>query len=184
MPIMRISTFIASPPYNFIKIDFIFIKNSFKKMNCVYKFSCKDPGVKEFYIGYTKNLNRRIITHRNTYKNEKIKWYKFVKDNGGFDNWVFNIIEEDCEKIRERYWIEELKAELNSVIPGRTQKEYVQTEKAKQYIAKSQAKYQSSQKGKIAIAKRGSKKVECPHCKIIMNKSSISRHKKKYCKKI
>lgn len=153
-------------------------------MNCVYAFSCKDQEVKEFYIGYTKNLTNRITTHRNACKIDKHQWYKFVNDNGGFDNWVFNIIEEDCEKLRERYYIEELKPELNSVIPGRTQKEYKQTEKVKQNIAKYQAKYQSSQKGKIAIAKCNSKKVECPHCKIIMNKSSFYRHIKKYCKKL
>ena len=149
-------------------------------MNCVYKFSCKDPNVKEFYIGYTENLNDRKRGHKCDCKNERTKWYKFVKDNGGFNNWVFNIIEENCEKSRERYWIEELKAELNYEIPGRTMKEYQQTEKAKQ----NRAKYQSSQKGKIASAKCASKKVECPHCKIIMNKSSISRHIKKNCKKL
>ncbi len=147
-------------------------------MNCVYAFSCKDQEVKEFYIGYTKNLTNRITTHRNACKIDKHQWYKFVNDNGGFDNWVFNIIEEDCEKSRERFYIEELKPQLNNNIPGRTKKEYDQSEQGKKFAQE----YYSKNKDKIL--KQIKEKADCPHCGKNMRKNSISRHIKKYCKKL
>jgi len=145
-------------------------------MNCVYKFTCKDQEVKEFYIGYTENLNRRIITHRNACKIDKHQWYKFIKDNGGFDNWVFNIIEEDCEKSRERYYYEILKPELNKQYCGRTKKEYDQSEKSKEM----KKKYDGLEKTK----KWKQRIVNCPHCNKSMKYWNLSKHKKKYCKNL
>ena len=49
------------------------------------------------------------------------------------ENWLCNNLQEATQ--RERYWIEHFKAQLNQVIPGRTNKEYYQDnlEKIKQY---------------------------------------------------
>jgi group I intron endonuclease len=51
-----------------------------------------------FYIGSTKNLDKRIISHRNDVRNKNTFFYKYVRDNGGFDNFIFEIYEEltDC----------------------------------------------------------------------------------------
>ena len=56
--------------------------------------------------------------------------YKFIRDNGGFENWSMIEIErysatdkKDLEK-RERHYIETLQSTLNKSIPTRTKKEY------------------------------------------------------------
>jgi group I intron endonuclease len=61
--------------------------------NC-YKNDDKDI----FYIGSTKNLNQRILSHRVNAKKKNIFFYEYVRDNGGFDNFTFEIYEEltDC----------------------------------------------------------------------------------------
>jgi hypothetical protein len=57
--------------------------------------------------------------------------YQFIRANGGIVNWDIVLIEQviDCKDKenlhkRERYYIEEKKAELNKCIPLRTKKEY------------------------------------------------------------
>ena len=61
--------------------------------------------------------------------------YKFIRDNGNWENWDMCMIEEykDCENKlqllkKERYYIETLKCKLNINIPSRgikeIQKEY------------------------------------------------------------
>ena len=128
----------------------------------IYKLCCKDPLIKEEYIGSTTNKNRRKSQHKCYYNKENdIKYnypvYKFIRENGGFDNWDMIIIEEyPCEnknqlEVRERYWIEERKPKLNKQVPTRThqeynrndevilkqslyRKEYSKTDKRKQYV--------------------------------------------------
>jgi acetolactate synthase regulatory subunit len=56
--------------------------------------------------------------------------YKFIRNNGGFDNWSMIMVERvECDnKIdlikRERHYIDLLKPSLNKVVPLRTIKEY------------------------------------------------------------
>ena len=80
-------------------------------------------------------MRRRKTHHKAACNNEKNKGYnlnvyQYIRNNGGFDNWDmieverFEAIDGNDAKKRERYWIEILKATLNMVIPGRTQKEY------------------------------------------------------------
>ena len=104
-----------------------------------YKIICKDENIKDCYVGKTTNLNKRWISHKSKCNNENsngynFKLYQFIRENGNIDNW--NIIEiekneydnkEAC--LRERYWFEELNANLNIVIPSRTLKEYEENRK-------------------------------------------------------
>jgi predicted GIY-YIG superfamily endonuclease len=98
----------------------------------IYKIYCKDENIKDCYVGSTKDLQNRKRTHKFDCKNKNINVYKFIKENGDFDNFEFKVIETlMCDNkndayIRERYWIEELKATLNTVVPSRTKKEYKQ----------------------------------------------------------
>ena len=59
----------------------------------VYKWVCKDLNIKDFYIGYTKNFDKRIISHKRSYnktfKFHEGKKYNFVREKGGWDNWKF-----------------------------------------------------------------------------------------------
>lgn len=90
----------------------------------IYKIVCKDESIIDCYIGSTKNFIKRKIQHKNSYntnnQNSNCNIYKFIRNNGGFDNFNFEIIETlICENknealIRERYWIENLKSNINS----------------------------------------------------------------------
>lgn len=91
----------------------------------IYKICCKDLSIKDCYIGSTKDINKRQIQHRSSCSNEtqnnsNCMIYQFIRENGNWDNWQMTIVETiNCETkndalIRERYWIETLKANLNS----------------------------------------------------------------------
>jgi hypothetical protein len=100
----------------------------------IYKLCCKDLSITEAYVGHTTDMRKRKSNHKSRCNNIKDKKYnlnvyKFIRDNGGWDNWDmieierFEAIDGNDAKKRERYYIEELKATLNSEIPIRTQKE-------------------------------------------------------------
>lgn len=119
--------------------------------NCViYKLVCNDLNVKEIYVGHTTCFKERKSKHKCSCNNEtgkdyNHKVYQFIRQNGGFENWSMIEIEkhpccDKCEALkRERYWLENLTATLNSCIPSRTPKEYQKTnfehlkEKSKEY---------------------------------------------------
>ena len=152
--------------------DFFFF-NSIQKMKGVYCISCRDPQIPDFYIGYTTNLRNRINQHRFFCYYEKDKRYNLpiytiIRNNGGFDNWEFNMIEENCGVEREKYWYEALNPTMNTNHCGHTALEY-------------KRKYYASEKGRETILRNCRKKIKCEFCGKIMNKSSISRHKLYYC---
>jgi len=102
------------------------------------------------YVGSTTNFRNRKYKHKSNCNIEKNKKYnssvyKFIRDNGGWQEWqmlpieVFPCNDKKELEIRERYHIELLKSKLNQIIPTRTDKEWrvdnkeVIKEKAKQY---------------------------------------------------
>ena len=95
----------------------------------IYMIRCKDKSIKDCYVGSTTNLELRKEKHRFDCMDSNRKVYKFIRDNKGFDNFEFEILEDNIEfdhkkelhKI-ERYYIEEFQSSLNMVIPTRTQK--------------------------------------------------------------
>ena len=101
----------------------------------IYKIVCKDPNVKDCYVGSTTNLKQRKAQHRaccksSNRKNNKYPVYQCMRENGGRDNWDIVEIEkypcngyEELHK-RERYWLETLGATLNVSIPSRTKKQW------------------------------------------------------------
>jgi hypothetical protein len=125
----------------------------------LYKIVCKDTNINDLYIGHTTNIIQRRYEHKSTCNNEKsksynLKVYQFIRNNGGWINWTLIQIEYfPCEnineaRIRERYWIEELKSSLNSDIPGRSKKEY--SKDNKEIIAEKQKEYRKQNKEIIA----------------------------------
>jgi len=102
----------------------------------IYKLVHKnDQDNKNIYIGSTTNFRNRKTQHKDFCNNENKESYnrpvyKFIRENGGWNEWEMIAIETyPCEskrelEIRERFHIETLKSKLNRVIPTRTNAEY------------------------------------------------------------
>ena len=121
----------------------------------IYKLCCKDITITEIYIGHTTDMRRRKWQHKTACNNEKGRdynyyVYQFIRDNGGWDNWdmieveKYNAIDGYDATKRERYFVEELKASLNTVIPSRKQKEWV--EDNKEYVKEYKKEYYENNK--------------------------------------
>ena len=100
----------------------------------IYKICCKDLNCSDIYVGHTTNFVQRKHNHKITCcnpnsLNHNLFVYKFIRENGGWDNWhVITIEELNCKNrteafIRERYWIEKLFATLNVNSPITTKEE-------------------------------------------------------------
>jgi len=113
----------------------------------IYKIVCKDLEMTEVYVGHTTDFKSRksIHKHYTIKENDKkynLKVYKYIRENGGWDNFDMIEIEKfnDCKDSneatsRERYWYEKLNAKLNSICPQRTDEEI------KQYYKKYNKQY-------------------------------------------
>lgn len=93
-----------------------------------YRIYCKDPSVKDLYIGHTTNFVQRKYAHKQGCINPKsvnynCKVYETIRNNMGWENWTMEIIAfHNCEdlysaKKQEQHYFEEYKATLNSVEP-------------------------------------------------------------------
>jgi hypothetical protein len=122
----------------------------------IYGIYCKDKNILENYIGSTHDKKEREQGHKDNCNNENsdgynYKVYNFIRDNGGWDNWVFIVIERfPCEnetqlRIQEQYHYDLLNPELNMrrpYISEKDRKEYQEKyyqdniEERKEYNAK------------------------------------------------
>ena len=146
---------------------------------CVYKICCKDPDIKDVYIGSTCNLIRRRAHHKQSCNNENdksfnVNVYKFIRDHGGWNNWIVLKIKDTPVdnvgelRLKEREEFEKVGAKLNSNYPQRSLKEYrkdtkeILEQKAKQYyddnkeeILDYHKEYYQDNKEKIAEYHKG-----------------------------
>ena len=94
----------------------------------IYKIICKNDDIESCYVGATTNFNQRKNNHRMTCNNENAKnhntkLYRFIRENGGWDNWKMVLIEDySCEdktelRKKEREVMESLEADLNTNKP-------------------------------------------------------------------
>ena len=141
----------------------------------IYKIVCKDINIKDCYIGSTTNFTNRKQQHKNhSQSNIKshLKVYVFINQNGGWENWEmieiekYNAIDHNDALKRERYFLEELKATLNKIIPSRTKEEY-----SKEYNKVNEEKLKEYRK------EYNKEKITC-ECGCIINKDHLARHKK------
>ena len=125
----------------------------------IYKLCCNDPNITDSYVGSTVNFKCRKSSHKSkcnnqggpAYNNYK---YQFIREHGGFENWSMILIENfPCDtKLellkRERYWLEELGATLNKLVPSRTPKEFkkIYNETHKKEITEYNKKYHENHK--------------------------------------
>ena len=92
----------------------------------IYIIKCKDDNITEEYIGFTTDFTKRKYSHKNscnnkTKKDHNLLKYKFIRNNGGWDNWIMVELEKyPCQdgneaRKREEEIRVERKAKLNSI---------------------------------------------------------------------
>jgi len=117
----------------------------------VYLLHSNDPLIKDKYIGYSKDFPARKSNHKSDCNNVKspdynTPVYKFIRENGGFDNWDFEILEranlEDKKEAKtlERYYIETLKPSLNKNLTGQTPEERAEYDRVYHRIRRKKMK--------------------------------------------
>jgi len=94
----------------------------------IYCISCKDESIKEVYVGSSIDFEGRKKCHKERciypIKFHDLKVYKYIRANGGWDNFEMKIIEYyPCENKfelgkREYYWMNELQSKLNDCSPA------------------------------------------------------------------
>ncbi len=98
----------------------------------IYKLYC--DGIKDFYIGSSFDMKVRKQQHKTKCNNPKLKEYnrkvyQYIRENGGFDNWKFEIlVEKEFEnknalRIKEQECLKLFKPSLNSYNSYRTEEE-------------------------------------------------------------
>tara|TARA_R110001592_G_C12875387_1_gene724171 strand:- start:43 stop:615 length:573 start_codon:yes stop_codon:yes gene_type:complete len=168
----------------------------------IYKLCCKDPTIEDIYIGSTTNFRNRKSTHKSMcnnsyYSDYNNKVYKFIRENGGFENWDMILIQYySCNgkrqlEAKEREYIEILKSTLNTNIPTRTKKEYNQDTKINrlEWVNNNNDKIKNNRKNyyennKEKLKEKSKVKIECEYCKCIITKRQLKRHQQSLkCKK-
>lgn len=160
-----------------------------------YKLCCNNLDIKYQYVGSTTNFINRKCKHKSACNGEKtnhLKVYKTINENGGWDAWSMIKIESkpfetklDAHK-HERWWFEDLNADMNSQFPQRNKKEYYQTNK--KIIDAKQKEYNVTNKYKIKdkkqeyynenkeeISNKNKIKIQCP-CGSIHSYGMKSNH--------
>lgn len=157
----------------------------------IYKLCCKDPEITDIYIGHTKNFTQRKNTHKNNCSNENnINYnryvYKFIRENGGWDNWIMIELEKyNCKNKREaesieHNWILKLGAKLNINKPYAKCKEEPQIYKQDWYetnkqeiLEKVKQNYEENKEHKLEYQKQYAQE----------HKEQISEKQKEYREK-
>ena len=88
----------------------------------IYEIKSRDKSVTEIYIGSTSDMKKRLRDHKTNcnnkiYKDYNYPLYRYIRENGGFDN--FEMIEIDsgeCEDITELHCAEQFYIDMSGGI--------------------------------------------------------------------
>ena len=160
-----------------------------------YKIVCNNPAITDCYNGSCISLKDRKRRHKESYTNPNdkgydLKVYRFIRENGGWDNWVFIQLEESpCKSkqellARERHWFDLLKPTMNTYSPTfnaeKNKKRY--DEYNAEYAAthreenkKRYAEYRAAHKD--AISARKKELITC-ECGCTIRKYELSKHQR------
>jgi len=166
----------------------------------IYKLCCKDATTEDIYIGSTTNFINRKHQHKGNCNNSNrekynLKVYKFIRENGGFENWdmiliqYYSCVTKKELEAKEREYIEKLKPSLNCQLPGRTKKEWAEDniekikEQQKNWHNNNRDKFkqhlkQYYEKNKTEISEKLKIKIQCEYCKSVVRKADLNRHQK------
>ena len=119
----------------------------------IYKIVCKDLEIKDCYVGHTVNFTKRKSQHKSDCNNQNKKYnsnvYKFIRQNGGWDNWdMIQIKKYPCNDKREaeaeeRKIYEELNSNLN------TNRPFITNDEKKNYYEENKDKMKDYKKNYI-----------------------------------
>ena len=122
--------------------------------NVIYKIVCNDLTIHDCYIGHTTDFTKRKRTHKcyalsEGKRDSNYKIYETIRSNGGWDNWTmvevekYPCIDSNEAGARERYWYEQLGANLNTQVPNRSKSEHSKyyTEKNRDKIKEYRKQY-------------------------------------------
>ena len=176
----------------------------------IYKLCCRDPSITDIYVGHSTNFKQRNKSHKCGCNNDNKKYntyvYKFIRDNGGYDNWIMiKLYDYPCDNKRQAEAEEcktmiELGATLNthkSFITEEEKKEYNKNfnkeryENNKEELKKYAKEYYQNNKteidkkwkkyyndNKTQINERRTVKVKCEFCGFELQKNSLRQHQK------
>lgn len=128
----------------------------------IYKLIKKDATNDDMvYIGSTEDIDQRMYRHKiacNNINNRKsdYKVYKYIRENGGWDEWTYEIIDEvevalrdDASKYEGNYILKyDAINKLNDVVAGRSKKEYY--EQNKEHLSQNMREYYEQNKEQFA----------------------------------
>lgn len=104
----------------------------------IYQIKCKDPNITDSYIGCTKHYGSRKIAHKhNCNFHFKYRLYEFMNNNGGWDNFSYELLESSCVTkeeafILEKQYIQNFQCTLNMIYPTRSKQDIKDYTKAYQ----------------------------------------------------
>lgn len=144
-------------------------------MATIYKIYCRDIEITDCYIGSTEDYDRRCGDHKSNCYNTNgpkynYKLYKYIRANGGFDNFIIQeIIDCDLEDryYCELYYFKLFNATLNTKFPKRSRKEYYNDNR--EHIIQYLKQYRENNKQELSEKKKLYR---------IENKEKISEQKK------
>jgi len=141
----------------------------------IYKITCKDPNIKDIYVGHTVNFVQRKHAHKQSCNNEnscnyKCKLYETIRNNGGWNNWDMEIIhfckckDQYEARSKEQEYFVLLNATLNSIEP---------LPKPKEVVTKNIVKLHTE----TINTRKSSKSLFCEKCNFeCIKKSDWDRH--------
>jgi len=82
----------------------------------IYQLKSKNNDIKKCYIGSSRDIRQRKYLHKSRCNNENgiyynLNIYKFIRDNGGYENWEYKILDtittddKKLQKIVEQFYI-------------------------------------------------------------------------------
>ena len=151
----------------------------------IYKIQhLKDESL--LYVGSTTNFTRRKCEHKSHSYVRTSKFYKMMRDYGGWGYFkMVQLKEYPCKNKREAELEEdrimmEMKANMNGMRPSRSKEQYNldNSDNIKQYYVINRDKYKQYYiDNRDKMLQKGSQKVTC-ECGCVISRSSLSKHRK------
>jgi len=158
-----------------------------------YQIVPKDKSINLKYNGQTTNFERRKSQHTSICVNPNVqaynhKLYQTIREQGGFDNFEFVILEKHLvndiseARIRERHWYDLLESNMNSILPIRCYQDNDKIEKQRIEYKKEYSKIYRQTYSKTEKSKQHEKeirkiKITC-NCGSIIRTDNVIRHQK------